>query len=224
MIKRTMYKVNGTCVTVGFMVLGPLQNNVYFITDGTATFVVDPTCNPSSLVEALGGVGLDAIVVTHRHFDHIGAVAALKEKTGAVVIASAVDAPYLTGELHDPDGHPDSEHCAVEQLVSDGDIVQLGNMAWRVIETPGHTQGSICLFLDAQFGSNPEGAPVLISGDTLFCGAVGRTDFVGGSLSDMKHSLKKLATLPDSTIVLPGHNEITTIAAERERTFALYAQ
>lgn len=224
MLKRTMYKVNGACVTAGFMVMGPIQNNVYFITDGKATFVVDPTCDPDALIGALGGVALDAIAITHRHYDHTGAAARLAQRTGAAVIASAIDAPYIAGELPDPDGHPGSDPCPVDQPVSDGDVVQLGGMAWRVISTPGHTPGSMCLFLDPQFGSDPHGAPLLISGDTLFCGSIGRTDFAGGSMDDMRHSLKKLATLPDSTIVLPGHNSLTTIAAERERTFASFAR
>lgn len=223
MLKRTMYKINGVCVTAGFMVMGPIQNNVYFVTDGKATFVVDPTCDPDALVQALGGVKLDAIVITHRHYDHTGAAAQLRQRTGATVIASTIDAPVVAGERPDPDGLPGTDPCPVDQRVGDGDVVQLGGMAWRVITTPGHTPGSICLFLDPRFGSDPSGAPVLISGDTLFCGTVGRTDFADGSMSDMRHSLKKLATLPDDTIVLPGHNDLTTIAAERERTFAYYA-
>lgn len=223
MLKRTMYKISGACVTAGFMVMGPLQNNVYFITDGKATFIVDPSCDPDALLEALGGVKLDAIVITHRHGDHTGAAGRLQKLTGAAVIASSIDAPCIAGESPDPDGHQHVDPCPVDQRVSDGDIVQLGDMAWRVISTPGHTAGSMCLFLDPRFGSDPEGAPLLISGDTLFCGTIGRTDFADGSMDDMRRSLKKLAALSDGTIVMPGHNNLTTIAAERERTFAYYA-
>lgn len=222
-MKRTMYKIGNVCVTAGFMVMGPLQNNVYFITDGKATFVVDPSTHADAIIEALGGVRLDAIVVTHWHGDHVGALAELKRKTGAAVVASAIDAKYLTGETLITDGHEQYDTCPVEQQVSDGDIVKLGGMAWRAMVTPGHTKGGLCLFLDPQFGSNPQGSPVLISGDTLFCGSIGRTDFEGGSMADMRKSLKKLATLPDETIVLPGHGDLTTIGAERERTFAYYA-
>lgn len=223
MLKRTMYKINGACVTAGFMVMGPLQNNVYFITDGTATMVVDPSVDPDAIIEALGGVKLDAIVITHRHGDHTGAAGRLQKRTGATVIASAVDAPFIAGEQPDPDGHPEMDPCPVDQRVSDGDVVTVGGMAWKVMLTPGHTPGSMCLFLDPQFGSDPDGAPVLVSGDTLFCGSIGRTDFAGGSMSDMRRSLKKLAALPDDAIVLPGHNGLTTIAAERQRVFAYYA-
>lgn len=223
MLKRTMYKINSACVTAGFMVMGPLQNNVYFITDGTATMVVDPSVDPDAIIEALGGVKLDAIVITHRHGDHTGAAGRLQKRTGATVIASAVDAPFIAGEQPDPDGHPEMDPCPVDQRVSDGDVVTVGGMAWKVMLTPGHTPGSMCLFLDPQFGSDPDGAPVLVSGDTLFCGSIGRTDFAGGSMSDMRRSLKKLAALPDNAIVLPGHNGLTTIAAERQRVFAYYA-
>ena len=73
-----------------------------------------------------------------------------------------------------------------------------------MILTPGHTEGGICLFIDPRFGTNPEGAPVLISGDTLFCGSIGRTDFQGGDMNAMRRSLKRLAVLPDETVVLPG--------------------
>ena len=96
-------------------------------------------------------------------------------------------------------------------------------MAWKVVLTPGHTKGSMCLFIDPRFGNHPEGSPVLVSGDTLFCASIGRTDFEGGSMDDMRASLKRLAVLPDETLVLPGHNDLTTIGAERRRVFAQFA-
>ena len=104
--------------------------------------------------------------------------------------------------------------CPVDRMVEEGDIVEVGNMKWHVMATPGHTRGGICLFLEPEDGQ--EGLPVLISGDTLFAGAHGRVDFEGGSMSDMRASLKRLATLPADTVVLPGHNNITTIGRESE--------
>lgn len=87
---------------------------------------------------------------------------------------------------------------------------------------PGPYPGSICLFDIPQFGNHPKGLPVLISGDTLFAGTIGRTDFEGGSMADMRASLKKLAALPTTRRFFPGHNNLTTIGAERRRVFALY--
>ena len=95
-------------------------------------------------------------------------------------------------------------------------------MKGKVVETPGHSKGSICLFIIPQFGNHPGGLPVLLSGDTLFAGTVGRTDFEGGSMVEMAASIKKLAALPDDTAVLPGHNSLTTIGAERRRVFTMF--
>lgn len=217
------YKVEGTCVPVEFLVLGMLENNVYIISDGTATIVVDPTCKADKIIEALDGRKLDAVILTHRHSDHVGAAKELAEKTGATVISSAIDAPMICGDEELPRDDARFTPCPVDHVVSDGDIVKIGTMPWKVIVTPGHTKGSMCLFLDPRFGTDVTGAPVLVSGDTLFYGSIGRTDFAGGDMNEMRSSLKRLAVLPDETIVLPGHNDQTTIGAERKRVFAFYA-
>ena len=217
---KDLYEVSGLCVDVKYLVMGFLANNVYIVSDGKGTFVVDPSCDADTILAALGDTKLDAIVLTHAHFDHMGAAAALREATGAPVIASALDAPAVENPTGPAVG--DTEPCPVDRTVTNGDIVEVGDMKWKVIETPGHTPGSICLFDIPQFGNHPGGLPVLISGDTLFCGSIGRTDFEGGSMADMKASLKKLAMLPDDTAVLPGHNSLTTIGAERKRVFALF--
>ncbi len=215
------YEVQGLCVDVTYMVLGPIENNVYIISDGKGTFVVDPSCRADRILAALGDRKLDAIVITHHHYDHTEAAEEIRRATGAAVYASKIDAPLI----EDPKEVGTSgiaRPCKVDRRVSHGDVVRIGDMEWKVILTPGHTEGSICLYLPPQFGNHPKGLPVLISGDTLFAGATGRTDFEGGSMSDMAASMKKLAKLPDDVAVLPGHNDLTTIGAERRRVFARF--
>lgn len=218
-----MYKAPNTCVSVEYVVVGMLSNNVYIISDGASTIVVDPTTKVDEILAAVGDRGVDAIVITHRHFDHVGVSRELRERTGALVIASEVDAPVIEGKEPLPRGDRHLTPCPVDHYVNDGDILQIGNTPWKIIGTPGHTQGGICLYVTPELGTNPEGAPVLVAGDTLFAGAIGRVDFEGGSITDMKKSLKRLAILPDNTVVLPGHGELTTIGNERGRVFAHYA-
>lgn len=219
------YKVDGLCLPVEFLVLGPIQNNVYIIGPDAqgATVVVDPACEPERILAALGDRTPAAILVTHRHYDHIGALAALREATGAPVIASAVDAPWITGEQPNRSPFGPLEPCPVDRQVEQGDELQVGAMTWKVIATPGHTLGSICLYLESRFGTNPDGMPILVSGDTLFCASIGRTDFPESDPTAMKGSLARLAELPDDVAVLPGHNSLTTIGAERPRVFARFA-
>lgn len=215
-----IYEVQGLCVDVSYLVLGPIQNNVYLISDGEGTMVVDPSCEPDAILAALGDAKVDAIVLTHYHYDHMGAAAALREATGAPVIASAVDAEFVENPPNIGFGR--TEPCTVDVRVENGDVVKVGNMQWKVVSTPGHTPGSICLFNIPLFGNHSEGLPVLVSGDTLFCGTIGRTDLPGGNMAEMVVSLKRLAKLPDDVAVLPGHNDLTTIGSERLRVFAVY--
>ena len=106
--------------------------------------------------------------------------------------------------------------------LKDKDVVSVGTMKWKVIATPGHTPGGICFLLNSEDGKYIERASVLASGDTLFCGTIGRTDFEGGSDVQMRASLKRLSQLPDDTLVLPGHNSLTTIKDEQRRVFAYF--
>lgn len=217
-------EVQGLCVDVSYLIMGPLENNVYVISDGAGAMVVDPSCEVDRIMGALRELGvstLDAIVLTHSHWDHVDAAADLRAATGARVIASAVDAEQIERPTHDSTSRV-ATPCVVDQRVSHGDVVKVGNMQWKVMATPGHTKGSMCLFIVPQFGNHADGLPVLISGDTLFAGTVGRTDFEGGSMADMAASVKKLAFLPDDTVVLPGHSSLTTIGAERRRVFARF--
>lgn len=207
------HTINGGCVSIEFLVMGPIENNVYIVGDGDTTFVVDPTCDPDRILKALEERKLDTIVLTHFHWDHCGAAKKLRDITGARVIASRADAPIIAGEVKLDASHRSYEPCPVDRVVGDNEVVGIGAMRWKVLVTPGHTPGSMCLFLDAPAGS--EAAPVLVSGDTLFAGAHGRTDFVGGDAAAMRESLKRLAALPDATIVLPGHGNPTTIAREK---------
>ncbi len=218
-----VYEVQGLCVDVRYLVFGELHNNVYIISDGTGTFVVDPSRDARQIMAALDGAKVDAIVITHAHYDHIGAAASLRKATAAPVIASVIDAPYIE-HPHDDDTSERVQPCKVDRTVSQGDTVEIGNMRWHVIETPGHTKGSISLFIDPSDGNHEYGVPVLISGDTLFSGTVGRTDFEGGSMQDMRESIQKLSKLPDDTVVLPGHDNLTTIGDERSRVFARFGR
>ncbi|HEX7550825.1 MAG TPA: MBL fold metallo-hydrolase [Candidatus Methylomirabilis sp.] len=193
-------------------VVGPLQSNSYLVVDERSrqAAVIDPGMESESVLEAVRREGLrvESVIITHGHFDHVFSSAAFKAETGAQVIMHPDDVPLLLempetarffGFKAPPPPQPD-------RLVREGDVIKVGELALRVLETPGHTPGGISLCLD----------DAVFVGDTLFAGSVGRTDLSGGSLEALLRSIRtRLLTLPDWTVVYPGHGTATSIGAER---------
>lgn len=180
----------------------PLYTNTFLIiTREKHGIIIDAAAEPDTYLKALAEAGatLTHILLTHGHYDHVGAVAALKQATGCKVYMDRADAAGsrmlpLTPETV-TDGWPA------------GDELEIDELTFKIYHTPGHTQGGVCLWCDG----------VLFSGDTLFAGSCGRTDFPGGSMRQMQQSLSLLAELPlpDETKVLPGHESFSTLGQER---------
>ncbi|MBE6470471.1 MAG: MBL fold metallo-hydrolase [Coriobacteriaceae bacterium] len=215
------HKVKDLCVDVMFSILGPIATNVYVIDDGEGVIVVDPACRPDAIMQMVGDRTVDAIFVTHRHEDHIGALADMRRLTGAKVYAPAIEANVIEAGVESKFGLS-AAACPVDVRYHDGDVLKVGKTSWKVIHTPGHTEGSSCFYLKAEDAPGA-GLPVLVSGDTLFCSSIGRTDFEGGNMKQMRQSLRRLGQLPDDVVVLPGHNMLTTMKAEKRTTIPYYA-
>jgi len=198
-------------VLVRHLVLGDLQTNCYIVNDdeGGAAVVIDPAGEPDRLLAAIEGLSVALVVLTHAHFDHLGAVCEVLDATDARLLVHEIDAPRIVSPAADgtgaaPFGYDYSAPSADQTLV-EGDTVESGSLVMQVLHTPGHTPGSICLLAEDH----------LFSGDTLFAGSVGRTDFPGGDMREMQRSIARLATLADGIVVYPGHGPETTIGRER---------
>ena len=182
--------------------LGDYQTNCYILhnDDSSDCVVLDPGYEPEIILSYLAEkkLNLTAIALTHCHFDHVGAVKELAAQTDCRVYLNEKDLalpPMLTnGPLYYTDTY------------KDGDTVTLAGIPFRVLETPGHTPGSVCLMTGAH----------LFSGDTLFAGSCGRTDLPGGDSRAMRDSLRKLAALEGDYDVYPGHGSATTLAREKQ--------
>lgn len=194
----------------GFPV-GPMAANCYIIgcPETKEAAVVDPGAEGGRILRRLEQLGLKCryIILTHGHADHIGAVGQVKEATGAEVLIHREDGKMLTSPASNLSlyvGMALSFNPA-ERLLEDGDTVTVGKLTLKVIHTPGHTPGSISL----------EVGDCLITGDTLFAGSVGRSDFPGGSHQQLIRSIKeKLLVYPPETKVLPGHGPASTVGEE----------
>jgi glyoxylase-like metal-dependent hydrolase (beta-lactamase superfamily II) len=195
--------------------VGPLRCNCTILGDEVTheAIVVDPGDNIPEILSRLEkhGLTLRQIVITHAHIDHIGGAAQLKKATGAPVLLNQKDLGLLgimeiqAGWL----GVPTPEVAAPDASADDGVAIGLASLPAEVLHTPGHTPGSICLFFPKQH--------LLLAGDTLFAGSIGRTDLPGGDGRQILRSLRdRLLILPDATRVLPGHGAETTIGEERQ--------
>jgi hydroxyacylglutathione hydrolase len=190
--------------------LGPFASNCYIVGDETTHegMIIDPGAQAGQILKKVKEHGLDIkmIVLTHTHPDHIGAVKAVKDATKALVMVHEDDAYGL--QSPSPMAGPQSQPGKPDRLLKSGDSLKIGNLSFLVLHTPGHSPGGICLF----------GGGVVFSGDTLFQGSIGRSDFPGGSQTQLLNSIHtKLMILPDNTPVYPGHGPDTTIAYEKRR-------
>lgn len=192
-------------VTVG----KPFYTNCYIIYVKNNALVIDPAFDIPRIQAALDGFTVDKIILTHGHLDHYYELDYFKVKYKPQVYIHNLDEEYLnSNELNSPAGRfewMEDRKYSADIFISDGDIIEFNEHKLKVIHTPGHTKGSICLLCN----------DILFSGDTLFKRAIGRTDFPGSSNKDMQNSLKKLMLLDDNVKVYPGHGLSTTIGDEK---------
>ena len=195
--------------------VGPLQCNCSIIGHETTheAMVIDPGDDIADILALIVKHNLQVkqIVVTHAHIDHVGGAMKLRAATGAPILLNQNDSALL--KMLDIQaawiGMPEPGKVEIDHSISESDKVQAGPLLAQVMHTPGHTQGSICLYFPAE--------KKLIAGDTLFAGSIGRTDLPGGSFDKIIRSLhEKVLALPDETVVVPGHGPLTSIGEERE--------
>ncbi len=192
--------------------VGPFASNCYLVASEQTreAMIIDPGDEAQVILDAARELALKVklIVITHGHVDHVSAVRQVKEATGAPVALHGDDVATMRGSGQiltmllgiQPEEPPPPDH-----LLKDGDVIELGELSFRVAHTPGHSPGGICLI----------GEGLAFTGDTLFNYGIGRTDLPGGSYTGLMNSIHtRLLSLPDDTVVLPGHGPQTTIGDE----------
>lgn len=191
-------------------VLGNFATNCYIVSaeGGNGCVLIDPADDGEALLRWLGTEGLcpDAVLLTHGHYDHFLAVPVLQEQWEKLpVYIHPADCPAALEEYDMGRMYPTATALKNRIALEEGQSIKVKDLAFTVLHTPGHTPGSVSLLSE----------DVLFTGDTLFCGSIGRTDFAGGDAAQMQASLKKLCLLTGDYRVLPGHEAETTLARER---------
>jgi len=195
--------------------VGPLQCNCSVIGDEATRegMVIDPGDDIEEILALVHkhNLQIKQIVITHAHIDHVGGAMKLRAATGAPILLNQND--YALLRMLDVQaawvGVPAPGKVEIDQSLGSSDKIKAGSLSATVLHTPGHTEGSVCLYFPAE--------KKLIAGDTLFAGSIGRTDLPGGSFDKIIRSLHgTLLKLPDDILVVPGHGPLTTIGEERE--------
>lgn len=201
-------------ITIQSFVLGPVQTNAYLLTNEETrkAVIIDPGMNPASLIRKLDGLEIEAILLTHAHFDHIGGVDEIRKLKGCPVYLHDLEADWLTdpkrnGSLRWPELGAVIRSEPAEYALDDRMTLKLIGATFKVMHTPGHSPGSVSFLMNNH----------LFGGDVLFRQSVGRTDLPGGDADTLYDSIhEKLFKLDDGVIVYPGHGPRTTIGYERE--------
>jgi hydroxyacylglutathione hydrolase len=195
--------------------VGALQCNCSIVGDESTreAMVIDPGDDIEDVLAIVRKHNLQIkhIVITHAHIDHVGGAMKLKTATGAPILLNQND--YALLKMLDIQaawiGVPTPGKVEIDRSITTGDTIAAGSRSAQILHTPGHTEGSICLYFPAE--------QKLIAGDTLFAGSIGRTDLPGGDTQKIMRSLHNtVLSLPDETVVIPGHGQLTTIGEERE--------
>lgn len=201
-----------------FLQVGILGTNFYVITDEETgiSAAIDPGADFAELEPAVKDKNIKYILITHGHYDHVFGAAELKRRTGAEIVIGEADAENLHNIEKCNSGMRFSviqETTEADITAKDGDEISVGNIKIKVMETPGHSMGSVCYIVPDE--------NVIFSGDTLFSGSIGRTDFPTSEPFKMRASLKKLAELDGDYKVFPGHGRFTTLDTERRSNYYL---